>query len=408
MTILDALRQGVAALGRHKRIWFVFYAVATAAALLITAPIMSIAFQSLGSSAWAGQMSDNLDLSWLAELSAQFGAMPFTPIVPVIAGVGAISLVIYLFLLGGALEVLCAGGAFFAGCGRNFWRIVKLALISILFYAAALIVAGRVNALGRKIWGEGSEETPLVYWNWFHALVLLVLLGFVNLVFDYARVRMVADNQHKAWRAALGSFRLVWPNLFRTGALYLLVCAIAGVFFALYLAISHTVAQTSLGLVLLLFLVRQAMVIGKIWTRLLFVSTSNAMYRALQPPAPVPAIVPEPIVEPPQALIEVELSPELETNAFQFVTAWNQTPECRAVAEARLPGLAGVEGVVFDPTRLTGGLAVLSRLAEGADRAIDDLIRKALASRGIERSVTVADEPGKSGPRKMVAVVAIA
>jgi hypothetical protein len=404
VTAWKALARGIGLLQRHKRLWFVFYGATTLAALLITAPVIAVAMHSLGGSVWAREMTGNLDISWFSEMYAQYRGLPMSMLGVLVAGVGAISLVVYLFFLGGALQVLCTDGSFLAGCGRNFWRIVRLSLISAAFYGAALFVANRVNAVGPRMWGEGSVETPLVYWGWLHATVLVCLAGYVNLVFDYARVRLVAEDQRGAWRAAFASFGFVWRYRGKTVPLYCLVCAIAGLCFAAYLGISHVTPQSSMMTVLLLLAIRQAMVLAKTWSRLLFCSTAWEMYSALRP-APVPeSAPPEPEPEtPPEPMVEVALPAEIAVNAFQFITAWNQTPECRAHAEARLPGLAGVSGVIFDPSRLTGHLVILSRVADDLQSPLlDELIRSALAFQGVDRPVTMVEGMRDNGVRRVM------
>jgi hypothetical protein len=400
MTIREAMRRGVRTLSRSKRVLLLFYVATTAAALFITAPVIAIAFKSLGDSAWAREMTGNLDVSWLSELSAA-GALPGTPITVILIGTGALSIIVYLFLLGGALQVFCTGEPFFAGCGRNFWRLVRLTLISLVFYAGVLVAYSRIGAVGRKIWGEGSVDTPLMYWGWFRAAVVLCLFGLVNLVFDYARISLVAEDQRKALHATVAATRFVWKNFRGTAGLYGVVCVIAALFFAAYLGISHSFAQTSLGLVLLLLLVRQAMVFAKIWSRLLFYTAGLEMYTALKPPPPVvieraPEPEPESAVEPPS--VRVQLSPDLGINAFAFITAWNQTQECRAAAEAGLSNLAGNEGIVFDPGRLLGSTVVLSRLAEGIDLTIlCDVIRSALDAHGPHAPLQIHESLDSNG-----------
>jgi hypothetical protein len=318
VTIREALRRGIQKLSRAKRVCLIFYAATTAAALLITAPAMMIAFDSLGDSAWAREMNGNLDLTWVSELASSHGATPWMPMLAILIGTSAISMVVYLFLLGGALQVLSTGDPLFAGCGRNFWRMVRLALISTFFYGAAFLVYNRLGFIGRKIWGEGSEATPLIHWGWFRAAVLLCLLGLVNLVFDYARVRLVADDQRKTLRATIAAFRFVWKNLPSTLGLYAIVCAIAGLIFAAYLGVSHSLAQTSLGLVLILLLVRQGMVLAKVWSRLLFYSTACELYGARKPAQPiVMEPKPEPVPETetllePEAATEAKCEPDIE------------------------------------------------------------------------------------------------
>ncbi len=380
MTASQALRQGIGMLAHHKRLCLIFYAVTTAAALLIAAPLMTIVVQSLGDSAWAQQMAGNVDIAWLSEVVAANGGMPWIQAAMVLLGVGTVSAVVYVFLLGGALQVFSNGEAFFAGCGRNFWRLVRLTVVSLLFYGGAFAFykgLGRVN----KLWSEGSVATPLVYWGWFRVAVFLVACGFLNLVFDYARVRMVVDDRRSAVRSAIAAFRFVLRHLRSTAGLYIAVCAIAALVMAAFLAFSHT-AQTSAGLALLWLLVGQMMVFAKIWSRLLFCSSACVMYGELKPPR---VVAPEPEPEAtPEPVIELTLAAELELNAFQFITAWNQTPDSRAAAEARLPGL------IFDPARLTANTVVLTRMADG----IEPAVLPTLLTLALDRPVQLVEEGG--------------
>src|SRR5579863_10329956 len=97
---------------------------------------------------------------------------------------------------------------------------------------------------------------------------------------------------------------------------------------------------------------------------------------------------------------QVALAPELGINAFQFITAWNQTPPCRAAAQARLSSMAGASGVVFDPSRLLGNTAVLSRLADNIDGALlHDLLRRALTTGGVSLPILVDEERLADGCR---------
>jgi hypothetical protein len=400
VTIAEALRRGMGTLSRSRRVVFAFYAATTVAALLITAPVFVIGYQSLGDSAWAHEMTGNLDASWPAEMFAAYGAVPWAPVTAILMGAAAISAVVYLFLLGGALQVFCTGESFFAGCGRNFWRLVRLTLVSLVFYGGAWVVYRRVAAVGRRIWGEGSEAGPLIHWSWFSAAVCLCLLALVNLVFDYARVMLVIEDQKKTVRATIAAWRFVWRNFARTGGVYAVVCGIAVLCLAAYLGISHSFAQSSIALVILLLVVRQVMVVVKIWSRLLFCTTAIEMYTALRPAPPVVVEAVDPPVEEGEspAAVQVALAPALGINAFEFITAWNNSPECRAAAEASLLNFGGASGVVFDPGRLLGRTAVLSRLAGGADSStLQELVRRALHSEERPQALEIREERNSDG-----------
>ena len=323
MTILQALRAAIRALNGRKRLWFWFYGVTTIWALAVAAPAIGLLFVSLGESAWAERMAGNFDLQSIGELAAQHGALPFLPLAVTLVGVFAISAIAHLFLMGGAIQIFCSReeftlGGFFQGCGRHFWRFVRLALVSVLFYAAVWGVNAGLARIGDKIWGEGSLAAPLVYWGWGSTAVLLALLGLVGLIFDYARIGLVAADSRKALRGAMGAARFVFANFRRTAGLYIVVWAIALTVYAAYFGLSRVVAQTSLAWVLLLFVIRQAMVLAKSWTQLLFCASGVEMYVALTPPTvvePAPAEVPpEPVAEPlPAVAPEPEAVPDPAT-----------------------------------------------------------------------------------------------
>ncbi|MGC9946883.1 MAG: hypothetical protein ABSF64_10990 [Bryobacteraceae bacterium] len=273
-------------MNRTKRLWFIFYAALTLAAVLPAAALMTIAFQSLGHSAWAEQLGRRLDMEWIGELIAAYGGMPMGLAVAAMAGVLAISALVHVFLLGGAIEMFAkrqwfSAGVFFGGCGRNFWRLFRLALYCLIPLAAVVGINIGLAAIGEKIWGKGSEAAPLIYWSWFRAGVMLLLLGFVNMVFDYTAIRLVADDSRKAFRGMWRTFRFVWTHLARTAGLAVVLWAVMLGLVAAYFGISQMFSQQSVGAVLLLLLVRQVLVIGRIWSRLLFYASQCEMYDGL-------------------------------------------------------------------------------------------------------------------------------
>jgi hypothetical protein len=301
MTVLEALRRGMRTIGGAKRLWLIFYAATTLPAAVLAAAAMMVAWDSLGHSAWAERMAGNFDVQWIGEMVAGFGVLPGYPILAAIAGAFVMAEIIYLFLLGGAVQLFVCREpfgmkAYFAGCGRNFWRLIRLGLISLVFYAIVLAVGRGLAAAGEKIWGEGSNAAPLIYWGRFRVAALLCLLGYVNLAFDYARIRVVAEDRGRAFRAALGSFGFVRRNFGRAAGLYVATWAVALAWIAVYLGLSTALAGASVAAIALLFVARQATVFARIWSRLLFYASGWEMYDSLKPvraPEPLPA--PEPV-----------------------------------------------------------------------------------------------------------------
>jgi hypothetical protein len=298
MTIYQALLQGTRSLHQARRMLVVFYAAATLPAVIGAVVVMTVPFVSLGQSTWAVALGNNLDASWVAELIAK-STMPSLPVLVAVLGLAALARILQLFLLGGTLQIFGVGepftaAAFFGGCGRYFWRLVRLALFSLVFFAVAVAIGAGLNMAGRKIWVEGSDATPLVYWSWFLAASLACLLGLCSLALDYAAIRLSVEDSRKSVRAYLGAFRFICHAPFRIIGLYITLWLVALLFLAAYLGVSKLVPQTSLSLVFLLFLVRQFTVVARAWSRLLFYSAQCALYHDLRPislpvePPPLP------------------------------------------------------------------------------------------------------------------------
>ncbi len=93
---------------------------------------------------------------------------------------------------------------------------------------------------------------------------------------------------------------------------------------------------------------------------------------------------------------QITFAPDLALNPSDFVAAWNNTPQCRDVAEARLGASTSAQ---FDPDLIAGGVAVLSSLALGvASNALYDLIKQALVRQGVRKrtEITRLDQPDGS------------
>ena len=77
---------------------------------------------------------------------------------------------------------------------------------------------------------------------------------------------------------------------------------------------------------------------------------------------------------------QIALSPDLGLNPTDFVATWNETAECRSVAEASLSPSTSTH---YDPF-LLGAIAMLSSVGLGvATNAIYDLIKQVFVKHGV-------------------------
>ena len=73
----------------------------------------------------------------------------------------------------------------------------------------------------------------------------------------------------------------------------------------------------------------------------------------------------------------IALAPDLHINPQDFIAAWNHTPECRALAEARLAPQPP-QGFSLDPQLLQQGLVLLTGAAGVAGGLALDALKDAV------------------------------
>ena len=323
---LTSLSIGARNLLRFKRMWFLLWLLNFIFALVLTAPLAALLSSSLGHSKIASELLGSLDVQWIAEFLYNSRGYPSTQAAPAIALMIIASLPLAVFLAGGALWLLINQATkyspqrFFEGCGKFFWRFLRLFLISLLFYGIVLSLNKSLDRVADKIWGEGIVETPLVYFGWVRRLIILLLWMFVNMVFDYAKIRIVAEDARSSVRAAFWSLRFCWRNLRATFGAFCAVAAIGLLFLLLYFGLTLPTGRTSMPAIVAVFVIMQLYVLSRVWLRLEFWSSETEIYRTLLPAPLAPeepafvAAVPEP--EPPvvEAGAEVEspVEPPLE------------------------------------------------------------------------------------------------
>jgi len=86
----------------------------------------------------------------------------------------------------------------------------------------------------------------------------------------------------------------------------------------------------------------------------------------------------------------IALPPDLGLDVAGFVTAWNETPECSAVAKARLETTRGAQFSLGAATAVLGSVA-----ASVAGAALYDSIKRLMARQGVRErmDVTRVDQP---------------
>jgi hypothetical protein len=259
----------------------------------------------LGSSLAAGPAVAGVNFDWWNEFLAQAGGVgqTFVPAIlgfaavlknlsaivdagsvpTVIAALIAVNTVISLFLAGGVLDRLARDRAtgpygFFSACGVFFFRFLRLGALAAALYLALfawlhpLLFERAYTALTRDL---TVERTAFIYriglYLVFGALVLLV-----NILFDYAKIRMVVEDRRSAIGAVVGAARFIRRQPLAAIGLYLLNALAFAVVLALY---AITVPGAGENWVWLALLVGQLYIVLRIVVRLMFAASQIALFQ---------------------------------------------------------------------------------------------------------------------------------
>jgi hypothetical protein len=198
----------------------------------------------------------------------------------------AIYIVLWLFLSGGIIDRYARqrpirAHGFFAVSGVFFFRFLRLGFFAGLAYwfLFAYVHKWTLSDLYTRMTRDLDVEIVAMVWRiGLYALFGLPLIA-MNLIVDFAKVRMVVEDRRSAIGALLAAFGFVRRHLGRTIGLY---AANAATFLAL-LAVWWVLAPGAGGSgasVWIGFVVSQLYILARLLLKLQFVASETALFQA--------------------------------------------------------------------------------------------------------------------------------
>ncbi len=307
MIIFNAFRDGIRRVNAAPAV----LAGVLIATLLATLPL-GLALRSalrahLGDSVAADTVASGVNWDWWQEFSAQATGLGRTfspsvigagvvldnvsalldnrPTAGILVGAATAYLLLWIFLVGGVLDRYARGRAtrtagFFGACGVYFFRFLRLAVVGWLAYA---VLFGLIHGwLLDDFYGWATRDFTVERSAFLLRVALYVLFGALlvacNLVLDYAKIRAVVEDRRSMIGALLAAWRFVTRRPLQVSGLYLL----NGLVFLLVLAVYAAVVPGAGGTGLSMwvgFLIGQAYILARLWTKLLFYASQTALFQ---------------------------------------------------------------------------------------------------------------------------------
>jgi hypothetical protein len=202
----------------------------------------------------------------------------------VLASLVAAHIALSMFVLGGVLDRLArdratAANGFFAACGVFFFRFLRLSAIAAAVYGALFLWLH--PWLFDDVYAEWTRSTTVERDAFFLRVgfyaVFGVLLLAVNLLFDYAKIRMVVEDRRSAIGALTAAVRFIRRHPRQTVAVYLLNALLFLVVIAIYFVLAPGAGGGAL--VWIAFLIGQLYIVARIVVRLTFAASQIALFQ---------------------------------------------------------------------------------------------------------------------------------
>ena len=308
MTAWEIFYQGQYVARRNKKLWFILWLMNALVAAVAALPMFSLLSREWNYSLAAGPMMDRFDIDYVVELIYKYwDSAPI--LLALLTGLGILYVTLTLLTAGGTLAVFSgtekrfSAPVFFRGCGAFFWRFLRLFILSVIFYGIFVFgVNGGLSALFSRMTRNWTMEKYVLFLSWGRLLLVAFFFILINMIFDYAKVRIVVEEGRSAIAAGFRSIKFVFKNFRKTLAVYLLCFLLGVIVIAIYNPLESVLPQYTRKWVIAVFILQQLFILARVYVRLTFFSSEVILYEGLRPaPNFPPAVMATTVTPPPPA-----------------------------------------------------------------------------------------------------------
>ncbi len=330
MPATSAFREGIRRVNQAPAVVAGMFAVTLLVSLPLAYALDTMIAAHLGSSLAAESLATGTNYDWWQEFSAQstglgttlvssisgFGAvltnmsglLDRAPLAATIVGVTAAWMVLWSFLSGGVIDRFARARrtrsqGFFGACGMHVWRLFRLGIIAALVYGVLFglihrwIFSDVYAALTRDITVERTSfAIRLAGYVIFGSLLIVC-----NIVFDYARIRIVVEDRRSAIAATMAGARFARRHTMGVLGLYGLNAVAFLLLIAVYALVAPGAPRSGASMWIALGL-GELYIVGRHYLKLLFYASETAFFQgalahAAYTAAPVPVWPDSPAAE---------------------------------------------------------------------------------------------------------------
>lgn len=287
------------AVRHHRILWWMFF-VNLVLAWLASLPFRVAIGRVLNNSLAADKLVKQFDIATMLELISRpevpVGALSAASLAP-----SLIFLVYVLFITGGIISVYredrkLSKAEFFEHSGGYFWRMVRLALLSLIPFGILAGCLAAVHAWSNRL-SDNAVSDKMGFWVLLvFGFVIALSMLFVRAWFDLSEARTVALNERGMFRNCLHSLGLALRGFSHLLGTYFVTTLAGGVVVAaclwLWLRIPH---QDTIGAFVMLEIALLARFFVRLWQKAACITYYE---RNIRESLPAPVVMPQPLPQP--------------------------------------------------------------------------------------------------------------
>jgi hypothetical protein len=254
-------------------------------ALALTLPIFSMLRHSLLHSSLNAHFTGEFDYIWFLQFSS-LNKQALADLPGLLYIITIIYNLIQLFFSGGLMTIFNNPQKdhivdFFFGGVKYFFRFFKLFCVALVFYFLLITLNAFLNAAIVSMMANSQNVFLEFVIQLLRYVLFILLIGIINIIFDYSRVITVVDEKIKVLKVIgqsavfiKNNFRLVASVYFITGSCVILATIIYNVF-------DNYIPKTSLALLIVTFFIQQLLIIFRLTIKMLFSASEIVVYNDL-------------------------------------------------------------------------------------------------------------------------------
>ncbi len=281
----NVLTNGVRDVFYNSKFVILFWSFNAVVALVLTAPIYNILFDSLGRSLLSDKLAHGFDYTWFVQFQniyrLEIEQMPMS--IYFLVGFYAL---IQTFFMGGLISIFNTPKKnhfvdFFYGGVKYFYRFTKVLLVSLVFFALAFKINDWLGNLVSLFFKNSEDVMGEFILRSLRYILLIFLIGITTLISDYSKVALAIYDRTKVIKEIYKTIVFLRKNFNNVFIIFLVVAVLGAIGVIIYNLVGKEIPRTPFYFLILLFVLQQMLIIFRLYIRMLFCSTEVSLYKDL-------------------------------------------------------------------------------------------------------------------------------